>query len=36
MKNRKAVIAIVVLAVLVVILWDRLGDFGAEIYTALA
>jgi hypothetical protein len=35
MKNRKSLIAVIVVAVLTLVLWDQLSDFGAEIYRAL-
>lgn len=34
MKNRNAIIVGLVTLVLVVVLWDRLADFGAEITIA--
>ena len=36
MKNRKSLIAIIVVVVLTIVLWDQLTDFGAEIYRAFA
>lgn len=36
MKNRNTIIVGVVAVVLVIVLWDRLADFGAEIYKAFA
>lgn len=36
MKHRKTLIIIAVMLVLVIVLWDRLADFGAEITIALS
>lgn len=36
MKNRNTLIVVLVSLVLVLVLWDRLADLGAEISKALA
>jgi hypothetical protein len=36
MKRPRAVIAFVVMLVLAIVLWDRLADFGGEIYGLFA
>jgi hypothetical protein len=36
MNPRRAVVAFVVMLVLAIVLWDRLADFGGEIYKLFA
>jgi hypothetical protein len=36
MKHRNTLIVLGVMLVLVIVLWDRLADFGAEITIALS
>ncbi len=36
MKRRRAVVALVVMLVLAIVLWERLADFGGEIYKLFA
>lgn len=36
MKRRNEIIIAIVALVLVIVLWDRFADFGAEIYVTIA
>lgn len=36
MKHRNTIIVGIITVVLVIVLWDRLADLGAEIYRAFA